>query len=70
MLRLRLVILISGFRRAKLGRKIGYAFATLAFLAFLGFILFISIMILGGMQSPELTRYVGDTSPFWRASLP
>jgi ABC-2 type transport system permease protein len=64
MLRLRLVILVSGFRRAKLGRKIGYIFATLAFLAFLGFILFISILILDGMQSPELTRYVGDTSSF------
>lgn len=64
LLRLRLVILVSGFRRAKLGRKIGYIVAALAFLAFLGFILFISIMILGGMQSPELTRYVGDTSSF------
>ena len=64
MLRLRLVILVSGFRRAKLGRKIGYIFAALAFLAFLGFIVFISIMILGVMRSPELTRYVGDTSSF------
>ena len=64
MLRLRLVILVSGFRRAKLGKKIGYIVAALAFLAFLGFILFISIMILGAMQSPELTRYVGDTTSF------
>ena len=64
LLRLRLVIMVSGFRRAKPGRKIGYAVATLAFLVFLGFILFFSIMILGALQSPELTRFVGDTTSF------
>jgi ABC-2 type transport system permease protein len=64
LLRLRLVIMVSGFRRAKLKSKIGYIIAALGFLAFLGFILFISIMILGAMQSPELTRYVGDTTSF------
>jgi ABC-2 type transport system permease protein len=64
LLRLRLVIFFNGFRRASLRRKIGTVIAVLGFTAFLGFILFISISILGAMQSPELTRYVGDTASF------
>ena len=64
LLRLRVAIFINGFRRSSLRRKIGTVIAVLAFMAFLGFILFLSIMILGAMQSPELTRYVGDTASF------
>jgi ABC-2 type transport system permease protein len=64
LLRLRLAIFFNGFRRASLRRKIGTVIAMLGFTAFLGFILFISISILGAMQSPELTRYVGDTASF------
>ena len=39
LLRLRLVIIISGFRRAKRGKKVGYIFAAVGVLIFLGFIL-------------------------------
>ena len=64
LLRLRVAIFINGFRRSSLRRKIGTVLGVLGFTVFLGFILFISIMILGAIQSPELSRYVGDTSPF------
>ena len=64
LLRLRLVILISGFRRAKLGKKIGYIFAAVGILVFLGFILFLSIELLILLRSPVLGQYVGDMQPF------
>jgi ABC-2 type transport system permease protein len=64
LLRLRVAIFINGFRRATLRKKIGTVIAVIGFTVFLGFILFISISILGAMQSRELTRYVGDTTSF------
>jgi ABC-2 type transport system permease protein len=64
LLRLRVAIFINGFRRATLRKKIGTVIAVIGFTVFLGFILFISIAILGAMQSRELTRYVGDTTSF------
>ncbi len=64
LLRLRLVILVSGFRRAKLSKKIGYIFAAVGILVFLGFILFLSIELLIFLRSPLLGQYVGDLQPF------
>ena len=64
LLRMRIVILISGFRRAKLRRKIGLIVLGLLLLTFLGFILFLSILLLYFLRSPALAQYVGDTGPF------
>ncbi len=64
LLRLRLVIQVNGFRRAKTGRKIGYLFAALGILFFLGFILFLSVSLLTLLRSPDLSRYIGNTTPF------
>jgi ABC-2 type transport system permease protein len=63
LLRLRIVILISGFRRAKLRRKIGMVFLGLLFLGFLGFIFFISWMLLKFLQSPDLVQFIGNMLP-------
>ena len=64
LLRLRLVILVNGFRRAKTGRKIGYILAAMGILFLLGFILFLSVSFLTLLHSPDLSRYIGDTTPF------
>ena len=64
LLRLRVVIFFNSFRRASARKKAGSIFAMIGITAFLGFILFISISFLKGMQSPELTRFVGDTTAF------
>ena len=63
LLRMRLVILVSGFRRAKPGAKFGYIMAALGLLVFLGFVLFLSIILLRFLRSAELARYLGDVSP-------
>lgn len=63
LLRLRLVIMVNGFRRAKIGVKIGYTAAALGFLAVLGFILFISISLLSLLRSPQLPTEFGDITP-------
>ena len=62
LLRLRLIITISGFRHAKLSRKIGTAFLGLLFLAFLGFIFFVSWSLLRFLQSPDIAEYTGELS--------
>jgi ABC-2 type transport system permease protein len=63
LLRLRVVIMVNGFRRAKIGVKIGYIAATLGFLALLAFILFISISLLMLLRSPQLPSEFGDITP-------
>nr|HMN62338.1 hypothetical protein [Anaerolinea sp.] len=67
LLRMRLVILISGFRRANKRKKAGYIFAAVGLLVFLGFILFLSIMLLQFLRSPALAEYVSDMTPFLEA---
>lgn len=67
LLRMRLVILISGFRRANKRKKAGYIFAAVGLLIFLGFILFLSIMLLQFLRSPALLEYVSDMTPFLEA---
>ena len=64
---MRLVILISGFRRANKRKKAGYIFAAVGLLVFLGFILFLSIMLLQFLRSPALAEYVSDMTPFLEA---
>ena len=69
LLRLRLAIMVNGFRRAKISMKIGYIAATLGFMALLGFILFISISLLMLLRSPQLPSEFGDITPLL-ASFP
>ena len=64
LLRLRLVITINSFRRARTRAKVGYIFAFIGLVIFLGFILFISISLLSLLRSPQLSAYIGDTSAF------
>jgi hypothetical protein len=62
LLRLRLIILLSGFRRANRRRKILLIFVGLALLAFLGFLLFLSWALLHFLRSPFLAQFV-DAKP-------
>jgi ABC-2 type transport system permease protein len=64
LLRMRVQILLNEFRRARLRAKIGMIFAGIGLLFFAAFILFISIVLLDFLRSPDLLRYVGDVSPF------
>jgi ABC-2 type transport system permease protein len=64
LLRLRLVILFSGFRRAKTRVKIGYIALALVILAFLGFVMWISFSLLSFLRSPELSNIIGNVDPF------
>ena len=64
LLRLRLVITINSFLRAKTRKKVGYIIAFIGLLLFLGFILFLSISLLTFLRSPLLTAYIGNAGPF------
>ncbi len=64
LLRMRLVILISGFRRAKRRAKVYYIIAALGMLVFLGFVGFLSVTLLNFLRSPALAEYLGDVTPF------
>ena len=63
LLRLRGVILISEFRRAKLRRKIGMIFLGLLAIAGLVFAFVLSWLLLRFMRSPELAQFMGNTQP-------
>ena len=60
LLRLRLIIQISAFRRAKTRRKIGMIVVGVLLLAFLGFIIFISWALLRFLQNPRMAEYVPE----------
>lgn len=60
LLRLRMLIFFSSFRRAKTRGKIATIFITLVVLGFLGFLFFLSWVLLGFLRSPELSQYVSD----------
>jgi ABC-2 type transport system permease protein len=64
LLRLRLVIMVNGFRRAKTRAKIGYIIAGIAILGLVALSLFISISLLGFLRSPQLARYLPNTASF------
>jgi ABC-2 type transport system permease protein len=60
LLHLRLIIFISGFKRARLRRKFGTIVVILLLLIFLSFIFFLSFMLLRFLRSPELAQYTGN----------
>jgi ABC-2 type transport system permease protein len=62
LLRLRWVILISGFRRAKLRGKIGTLVLLLLALGGLTFAFWLSWMLLDFLRSPQLAEFIGDTT--------
>ena len=62
LLRLRWVILISGFRRAKLRGKIGTLVLLLLALGGLVFAFWLSWLLLDFLRSPQLAEFIGDTS--------
>jgi ABC-2 type transport system permease protein len=64
LLRLRLVILLSSFRRARLRRKIGMILLAIIVLGALAGAFAISFMLLRLMRSPQLATYVGELRPF------
>jgi ABC-2 type transport system permease protein len=69
LLRLRAVITISGFRRAKLGRKIFMGVLALLALAFAVFVFVMSWLLLNFLRSPALARVLaqqnlGAVTPF------
>ena len=62
LLRLRILIFVSAFRRAKLRAKILTVVGVLLVLVFLGVIFFVSWTLLRFFRSPELVDLIGDTS--------
>jgi ABC-2 type transport system permease protein len=62
LLRLRLVIVISEFRRSKLRRKIGMAVLGILALGGLVFAFVLSWLLLGFLRSPQVTQYFGNAS--------
>jgi ABC-2 type transport system permease protein len=63
LLRLRILIFVSAFRRAKLRAKIAMILAVALILIFLGFIFFLSWNLLGFFRSPMLVTLLGDVNP-------
>ena len=63
LLYLRILIFISGFRRAKLRGKIMMILAVVLILIFLGFIFFLSWTLLRFFRSEELVNWLGDINP-------
>jgi ABC-2 type transport system permease protein len=62
LLRLRIVILVSGFRRASRRGKIGTLVLLLLALGGLAFAFWLSWMLLSFLRSPQLGEFIGDTS--------
>ena len=60
LLSLRLLILVSGFRRAKTSQKIVMILASLGVLVFLGTIFFISLSLLRFLGSPQVAEMLGE----------
>jgi ABC-2 type transport system permease protein len=63
LLHLRWVLLVNGFRRAKLRAKIGMVVLGLLILAGLGFAFFLSWLFLRFLNSPQLAQFMGNFSP-------
>jgi ABC-2 type transport system permease protein len=63
LLRLRMRIVVNGFRRSKGFVKIGYIVIGVAILAMIGFFLFASIALLGFLSSPRIAQHIGDVTP-------
>jgi len=64
LMRLRLVIFWSGFRRARLGTKIGTVMLFLLILAGMGLAFVLSWLLLRFLRSPQLVQIIGNPQPF------
>jgi ABC-2 type transport system permease protein len=65
LIRLRLLISFNGFKHSKVRRKVFTLLGIFGILVFAGLILFLSVLLLNFLNSPDLTRYVGlDVTPF------
>jgi ABC-2 type transport system permease protein len=63
LLRLRVIIFISAFRRARLRRKIGILVLVLLVLGLVAFIFSLSWLLLRFLRSPDLAQFMGDVTP-------
>jgi ABC-2 type transport system permease protein len=63
LLRMRMVIFISGFKRARLRRKIGMIFLGLLILGGFAAVFAVSWLLLRFLRGPELKSIVGDVTP-------
>lgn len=70
LIRLRLLITWNGFKHARTRRKVLTIIAVLGLLAFVGFIFFLSWLLLGFLNSPQLTQYVGPQAAPFLQSVP
>ena len=66
LLRLRITILLSGFKRATTRRKIGMVVLALVITPALVFLVWLSWMFLSFLRSPELAAAIGDVSQIWQ----
>jgi ABC-2 type transport system permease protein len=65
LIRLRLLISFNGFKHAKTIKKILTIVAGIGLLVFAGLILFLSVLLLNFLNSPQLKQYAGlDITPF------
>jgi hypothetical protein len=67
LLRLRWVIFISGFKRARLRGKIGTIILALLVVGGLAFAFWISWLMLGLLRSPRLSEFTGDLTAILEA---
>jgi ABC-2 type transport system permease protein len=65
LIRLRLLINLNSFKHAKAIRKVFTILAGFGLLVFAGLILFLSVLLLNFLNSPQLKQYAGlDVTPF------
>jgi len=67
LLRLRWILLISSFRRSKTRQKVGSSVLVILMLGLMVGVFIVSWLILGFLNSPKLTRILGDSTPFLEA---
>jgi ABC-2 type transport system permease protein len=64
LLKLRLIILVSGFRRASTRRKIGMTVLVIIIIGGMVFAFVLSWLLLRFLQSPEVSQYIGGNQAF------
>jgi ABC-2 type transport system permease protein len=67
LLRLRWILFISSFRRSKTRQKVGSAVLVFMMLGLMVGAFIVSWLLLGFLNSPKLTRILGDSTPFLEA---
>lgn len=60
LLRLRIMIFVNGIMRAKTRQKISLSIFGLVLVGFMGFVIYLSWLLLQGLQSPALVESIGD----------